>query len=117
MTPDEVVLQLKRKGTFDELRKHLLTEFQTAPTGQKVLEKVNAFMEDMVNKDPSLTDKDGPAFHELVTTELERAGVYKSIRDEVLGTLLQTDYYQRRVDEEMRLLITKDILPPNNKET
>lgn len=28
MTPEEVVLQLKRNGTFDDLRKRLLTEFQ-----------------------------------------------------------------------------------------
>jgi hypothetical protein len=29
MTPDEVVLQLKRNGTFDDLRKRLLSEFQS----------------------------------------------------------------------------------------
>jgi hypothetical protein len=28
MTPEEVVLQLKKNGTFDDLRKRLLTEFQ-----------------------------------------------------------------------------------------
>lgn len=33
MTPEEVVLQLKRNGTFDDLRKRLLTEFQNGVSG------------------------------------------------------------------------------------
>jgi hypothetical protein len=28
MTPEELILQLKKKGTFDELRKQALQEFQ-----------------------------------------------------------------------------------------
>lgn len=33
MAPEEVVLQLKRNGTFDDLRKRLLTEFQNGVSG------------------------------------------------------------------------------------
>lgn len=29
MTPEEIVLQLKKNGTFDELRKKLLSDFQS----------------------------------------------------------------------------------------
>lgn len=28
MQPEDIVLQLKKNGTFDDLRKRLLTEFQ-----------------------------------------------------------------------------------------
>lgn len=38
MKPDDVVVQLKRNGSFDQLRKQLLTDFQNeVPTGLQVL--------------------------------------------------------------------------------
>jgi hypothetical protein len=52
MTPEEVVLQLKKKGTFDELRKQALQEFQAKvslptagqPFNQFILANQNSFL-------------------------------------------------------------------------
>ncbi|KAL0074950.1 hypothetical protein J3Q64DRAFT_1841823 [Phycomyces blakesleeanus] len=107
MTPEDVVLQLKRKGTFDSLRKRLLSEFQSAPTGQSFLENTNGFMEDIVKKDDSLLDKDRTSFYEHVTTELERAKFYDSIREEILETLLKDEYYQKQVDDAIENVMSE----------
>ncbi|KAI8333761.1 hypothetical protein BD560DRAFT_493968 [Blakeslea trispora] len=103
MTPEEIVLQLKKNGTFDELRKKLLSDFQSQATGQQFLSDLKEFMEDMVQKGPSLIDAEPSAFHEQVMTELEKAGIYHQIRQEALETL-KGDYYQQRVDKEIQLL-------------
>ncbi|OBZ81943.1 hypothetical protein A0J61_10006 [Choanephora cucurbitarum] len=103
MTPEETVLQLKRNGTFDELRKKLLSDFQSQTTGQKFLDDLKEFMEDLVQKSPSLLDTEPSTFHEQVMTELEKAGIYQQIRKEALETL-KGDYYQQRVDKEIQLL-------------
>ncbi|KAI8366489.1 hypothetical protein EDC96DRAFT_544154 [Choanephora cucurbitarum] len=103
MTPEETVLQLKRNGTFDELRKKLLSDFQSQTTGQKFLDDLKEFVEDLVQKSPSLIDTEPSAFHEQVMAELEKAGIYQQIRKEALETL-KGDYYQQRVDKEIQLL-------------
>ncbi|KAI9006290.1 hypothetical protein CLU79DRAFT_780438 [Phycomyces nitens] len=107
MTPEDVVLQLKRKGTFDSLRKRLLSEFQSESTGQSFLEKTNGFMEEIVKKDDSLLDKDRNSFYEHVTNELERAKFYDSIREEILERLLKDEYYQKQVDDAMETVMNE----------
>ncbi|KAG2236820.1 hypothetical protein INT48_007004 [Thamnidium elegans] len=72
MQPEDIVLQLKKNGTFDDLRKHLLTEFQNGEEGQKFLNKLKLFMEDMIANDPTLIEKESSSFHEIVSAELER---------------------------------------------
>ncbi|KAI7870986.1 hypothetical protein BDF14DRAFT_1321864 [Spinellus fusiger] len=105
MTPEDVVLQLKRKGTFDVLRKRLLSEFQKTSNGQSFIDKTNGFMEDVVKKDDSVLDKDRNSFYEHITSELERAKFYDSIREEVLETLLKDEYYQNQVETAMETAI------------
>ncbi|KAI8642222.1 hypothetical protein BD408DRAFT_416999 [Parasitella parasitica] len=107
MTPEEVVLQLKRNGTFDDLRKRLLTEFQNGEEGKIFLSKLKLFMEDMIARNPGLVEKDSSFFHEQVSAELEKAGVYNSVRQDILGTLKE-DYYQQRVDKEIQLVDQKE---------
>ncbi|KAL7326488.1 hypothetical protein PS15p_208823 [Mucor circinelloides] len=107
MTPEEVVLQLKRNGTFDDLRKRLLTEFQNGEDGQKFLSKLTLFMEDMVARNPSIVEKDSSFFHDQVSAELGRAGVYNAVREDVLATL-KGDYYQQRVDKEIQTVNQKE---------
>ncbi|KAI7850221.1 hypothetical protein BDC45DRAFT_518792 [Circinella umbellata] len=105
MTPDEIVLQLKRKGTFDQLRKHLLSEFQNQHEGQTFLENVNNFMEEKTSKDPSLLEKERSTFHSLMMNELEKTGMFQSVHKQVLETLLQQSYYQVQVDEQLKLVL------------
>ncbi|GAN09679.1 hypothetical protein MAM1_0283c09211 [Mucor ambiguus] len=107
MTPEEVVLQLKKNGTFDDLRKRLLTEFQNGGEGQKFLGKLELFMEDMVARNPSLVEKDSLFFHDQVSVELEKAGVYNAVRQDVLATLKE-EYYQQRVDKEIQTVNQKE---------
>ncbi|CEP09456.1 hypothetical protein [Parasitella parasitica] len=107
MTPEEVVLQLKRNGTFDDLRKRLLMEFQTGEEGKNFLGKLKLFMEEMVAQKPGLVEKDSSFFHEQVSAELEKAGVYSSVRQDILG-ILKEDYYQQRVDKEIQLVNQKE---------
>ncbi|CAO3638347.1 unnamed protein product [Mucor fragilis] len=107
MAPEEVVLQLKRNGTFDDLRKRLLTEFQNGEEGQKFLSRLELFMEDMVARNPSLVEKDSSFFHDQVSSELEKAGVYNAVRQDVLTTLKE-DYYQQRVDKEIQTVHQKE---------
>ncbi|KAG2209634.1 hypothetical protein INT46_007326 [Mucor plumbeus] len=107
MTPEEVVLQLKKNGTFDDLRKRLLTEFQNGEEGQKFLSELKLFMEDMVARNPALAEKDSSFFHEQVSAELEKAGVYNSVREDIFGTFKE-DYYQQRVDKEIQLVNQKE---------
>ncbi|CAO3653838.1 unnamed protein product [Mucor hiemalis] len=106
MTPEDIVLQLKRNGTFDDLRKRLLSDFQSNAEGEQFLNKLKFFMEEMIAKDPSLVEKESSSFHELVNSELERSGVYDTIRQEALETL-KGDYYQQRVDEEVKIVTEK----------
>lgn len=106
MTPEDIVLQLKRNGTFDDLRKRLLSDFQSNAEGEQFLNKLKLFMEEMIAKDPSLIEKESSSFHELVNAELERSGVYETIRQEALETL-KGDYYQKRVDEEVKIVTEK----------
>ncbi|KAI8066208.1 uncharacterized protein B0P05DRAFT_553400 [Gilbertella persicaria] len=103
MTPEEAVLQLKKNGTFDELRKKLLSDFQSQFAGQKLLDDLKHFMEDMVNKDPSLLDKEPFLFHEQVMSELEKEGIFHQIHQDILETL-KGDDYQQRVDKEIQSL-------------
>jgi hypothetical protein len=81
-------------------------------------------MEEMIAKDPSLLEKDSSFFHEQVSSELERqsnqttkvlvllltcfnrAGIYNTIRENVLNTL-EEDYYQQRVDKEVHTVTEK----------
>lgn len=44
MTPDQIVVQLKRKGTFDELRKALLSDFMNHVTSSPELSSYNALI-------------------------------------------------------------------------
>lgn len=80
----------------------------------------------MIAKDPSLVEKESSSFHESVNAELERylsarnkrhlqtrltwlfyrSGVYETIRQEALETL-KGDYYQKRVDEEVKIVTEK----------
>ncbi|GAA5805932.1 hypothetical protein EDC94DRAFT_607470 [Helicostylum pulchrum] len=107
MQPEDIVLQLKKNGTFDDLRKRLLTEFQNGEEGQKFLNKLKLFMEDMIANDPTLIEKESSSFHEIVSAELERAGIYNTIRQEALETL-KGDYYQTRIDQEVKVVTEKD---------
>ncbi|ORZ13579.1 complex proteins associated with Set1p component shg1-domain-containing protein [Absidia repens] len=107
MSAEDVVLQLKRKGTFDKLRKHLLSDFQTEPAGQQFMKKIQDFMEEMITKDPSLLDKDRTAFHSLMMDEIEKAGMYQTIQKEVVTTLMQADDFQQRVEEEMTAILNE----------
>ncbi|KAI8079469.1 hypothetical protein BDF21DRAFT_463532 [Thamnidium elegans] len=107
MQPEDIVLQLKKNGTFDDLRKHLLTGFQNGEEGQKFLNKLKLFMEDMIANDPTLIEKESSSFHEIVSAELERAGIYNTIRQEALETL-KGDYYQTRIDQEVKIVTEKD---------
>ncbi|GAA5817176.1 hypothetical protein MFLAVUS_010718 [Mucor flavus] len=107
MQPEDIVLQLKKNGTFDDLRKRLLTEFQNGEEGQKFLSKLKLFMEDMIANNPALIEKESSSFHEIVSTELERAGIYNTIRQEALETL-KGDYYQTRIDQEVKVVTEKD---------
>ncbi|KAI9487693.1 MAG: complex proteins associated with Set1p component shg1-domain-containing protein [Benjaminiella poitrasii] len=107
MSPEEeIVSRLKRNGTFDSMRKQILVEFQTGDAGQKFLDKLRAFMEDMVNKDPNLLEKDSSFFYDQVSAELERSGLYQTIREEILDTLKE-DSHQNKIDEEI-LFVTED---------
>ncbi|KAG2194030.1 hypothetical protein INT47_009921 [Mucor saturninus] len=106
MKPEEIVLQLKKNGTFDDLRKRLLADFQSGAGGENFLEKLKSFMEDMVARDPSLIEKESSAFYELVSAELERAGIYNTIRQEALETL-KGEQYQTRVNDEIKTLSGK----------
>ncbi|KAI8098494.1 complex proteins associated with Set1p component shg1-domain-containing protein [Halteromyces radiatus] len=105
MSAEEIVLQLKRKGTFDELRKRLLADFQTEPAGQQFMKKIQDFMEDMITKDPSLLDKDKSAFHSLMLNEIEKTGMYQTIQKEIVTTLMQADDFQKRVEDEMNTVL------------
>ncbi|KAI9278397.1 hypothetical protein BDA99DRAFT_492061 [Phascolomyces articulosus] len=105
MTPDEIVLQLKRKGTFDQLRKHLLSEFQNQQEGQSFLDNVNNFMEEKTSKDPSLLEKERSTFHSFMMKELEKTGMFQSAHKQVLETLLHQKYYQDQVDEQLKLIL------------
>ncbi|CDH57522.1 hypothetical protein RO3G_14289 [Lichtheimia corymbifera JMRC:FSU:9682] len=105
MKPADVVVQLKRNGSFDQLRKQLLTDFQNEPEGKAFLAKINNFMETMVLKDPTLLEKDRSAFLSLVTSELEKEGMYQSVKEQVLGTMLQKKDYQDQIDEQMEQVI------------
>ncbi|ORY95750.1 hypothetical protein BCR43DRAFT_493534, partial [Syncephalastrum racemosum] len=104
MTPDQIVVQLKRKGTFDELRKALLSDFMNNEAGQALRQKVEATMQELVDKNPSLLDKDRSGFHATVMKELESAGIYGSLRVE---TLLREKRYQDRMEEEIRIELEK----------
>ncbi|GAA5805897.1 hypothetical protein HPULCUR_011423 [Helicostylum pulchrum] len=104
MQPEVTVLQLKKNGVFADLRKRLLIEFQN---GQKFLNKLKLFMEDMIANDPTLIEKESSSFHEIVSAELERAGIYNTIRQEALETL-KGDYYQTRIDQEVKVVTEKD---------
>ncbi|KAI8142509.1 hypothetical protein BJV82DRAFT_669660 [Fennellomyces sp. T-0311] len=108
MTPDEIVMQLKRNGTFDQLRKHLLTEFQNQDAGQTFLESINSFMQEKASKDPSLLEKERSTFHSLMMNELEKAGMFQNVHEQVLGTLLQQKHYQDQVDEQLKMVERKD---------
>ncbi|KAI8980554.1 hypothetical protein BDB01DRAFT_796942 [Pilobolus umbonatus] len=104
MTPENIVLQLKKNGTFDGLRKHMLSEFQSGEAGQQFLKRLNTFMEDTLTDNPTLLEKGSNYFHEFITAELEKAGVYKDIHNDALNTLKE-EYYQQRIDEQVRLVI------------
>ncbi|CEG72688.1 hypothetical protein CU097_008656 [Rhizopus azygosporus] len=101
MTPEDIVLQLKRNGTFDDLRKRLLSGFQHGEQGKEFTSKLNAFMADMISKDPSLLNS--TSIYEKITKELERSGIYQTLQQQVLQEL-QTDYYQNRITEQVDIV-------------
>ncbi|CAO3684768.1 unnamed protein product [Rhizopus microsporus] len=51
MTPEDIVLQLKRNGTFDDLERDYYPAFSMEyEQGKEFTDKLNAFMTDMVSK-------------------------------------------------------------------
>ncbi|CAO3641605.1 unnamed protein product [Cunninghamella blakesleeana] len=58
-------------------------------------------MEEKVKEDPSLLDKDCSTFHTIMMNEIEKAGMYQSIQEEIVTTLMQAEDFQKRVEEEM----------------
>ncbi|KAI9311551.1 complex proteins associated with Set1p component shg1-domain-containing protein [Dichotomocladium elegans] len=117
MKADDVVMQLKRNGTFDQLRKHLLTEFQNESEGQAFLAKINSFMEEMINANPSLLEKDRSAFIGHVMKELEKANVYQTVHEQVLGMSLQRKYYQEQINEQIQQVLPNNDTDPGKPET
>ncbi|KAI8376288.1 uncharacterized protein BYT42DRAFT_574097 [Radiomyces spectabilis] len=106
MTPEDAVLHLKRKGTFDELRRHLLSEFRTTATGHRLLEKVTECLETALANEASLFDKDIAVSHELLMQRLESADLFVAFRKEILTTVLQEEFYLKRVDDELEALLS-----------
>ncbi|KAI8332595.1 complex proteins associated with Set1p component shg1-domain-containing protein [Chlamydoabsidia padenii] len=105
MSAEDAVLQLKRKGAFDELRKRLLSDFQTGPAGQNFVKKIQDFMETMVMNDTSLLDKDRSTFHTIMMDEIEKAGMYQTIQKEIINGLIQTEDFQNKVTEEITAVL------------
>ncbi|CAO3637091.1 unnamed protein product [Cunninghamella echinulata] len=101
MSAEDVVMQLKRKGTFDELRKRLLSDSRNSACGTTVFKKPSRLYGRKSKRNPSLLDKDKSTFHSLMMNDIEKAGMYQSIQNEVVTTLMQAEDFQKRVEEEM----------------
>ncbi|CAO3679372.1 unnamed protein product [Umbelopsis ramanniana] len=80
MTPEEVVLQLKKKGTFDELRKQALQEFQANESGQTFINDIQEILQNLEAEDPALFTKDKSHVHNVVLDRLENHSVYNDAR-------------------------------------
>lgn len=92
MDVDDIVFQIKRRGTFDELRKQLYTDvlnhvscnetqrerktthsfLPMQQLGQAFIERVNTYASQAIERDPSLTTKSSAAFQAIIMGELER---------------------------------------------
>ncbi|SAM07064.1 hypothetical protein [Absidia glauca] len=101
MSAEDAVLRLKRKGAFDELRKRLLSDFQTGSEGQDFVKQVQDFMEKRIAQDPSLLDKDRATFHTIMMDEIEKTGMYQAVEKELTNGLMQTEEFQNKVNEEL----------------
>ncbi|KAI8967987.1 complex proteins associated with Set1p component shg1-domain-containing protein [Mycotypha africana] len=106
MLPEDIVLQLKKNGFFDSLRKQLLTEFQMSDAGQQFSDKLNNFIENKIENDPSLLERNSSSFYEHISSEIEKSDTYTSLRDQILETLKRSDF-QDKIDEEIRTVTEK----------
>ncbi|KAG1151150.1 hypothetical protein G6F37_010776 [Rhizopus arrhizus] len=98
MVPEDIVLQLKRNGTFDDLRKKLLAGFQNGTQGKEFVDRLTGLMEEMVNSDPTILNSS--AAYEQITKQIEKADIYQSLRQQVLESL-QKDDYKTRITEQI----------------
>ncbi|KAL1928198.1 hypothetical protein VTP01DRAFT_3114 [Rhizomucor pusillus] len=72
MDVDDIVFQIKRKGTFDELRKQLYNDVLNDQLGKAFIERVNEYANQALERDPSLSTKSSAAFQATIMNELER---------------------------------------------
>ncbi|KAH8551971.1 hypothetical protein BGW37DRAFT_493101 [Umbelopsis sp. PMI_123] len=105
MTPEEVVLQLKKKGTFDELRKQALQEFQANQSGQNFINDIQEILQNLEAEDPSLFSKDKSHVHSTVLDRLENHFVYHDARQKMLDNYLHSDSISTRIDKEIRAIV------------
>ncbi|RUS26628.1 hypothetical protein BC938DRAFT_470508 [Jimgerdemannia flammicorona] len=102
MNPDEVVMQLKRKGAFDEIRKQVLSDFQKSDLGQQFLDRVTAVLEQATGQDPSLLQRDKAS---LLMEQLERSDVFEQARQQVLRSFLESEAYTPRIEDEIQAAV------------
>ncbi|GAB5590399.1 hypothetical protein Unana1_05299 [Umbelopsis nana] len=108
MTPEELVLQLKKKGTFDELRKQALQDFQANESGQSFINQINQILQQLEADDAALFTKDKSYVHNVVLDRLENNAVYDDARNGMLQNYLQSDSIATRIDEEIRALAPEE---------
>ncbi|KAJ2961453.1 hypothetical protein NQZ79_g3295 [Umbelopsis isabellina] len=108
MTPEELILQLKKKGTFDELRKQALQEFQADASGQSFASRISQILLNLEAEDPALFAKDKSSVHNAVLERLETSSVYEDAKRDMLEKYLQSDAISTRIDEEIRALAPAD---------
>ncbi|KAG2178721.1 hypothetical protein INT44_001874 [Umbelopsis vinacea] len=122
MTPEEVVLQLKKKGTFDELRKQALQEFQANESGQTFINDIQEIMQKLEAEDPALFTKDKSHVHNIVLDRLENHAVYNDARQKMLDHYLHSEAVSTRIDKEIRAIVPdetvtrRDVSPPRQRE-
>ncbi|KAI9245457.1 hypothetical protein BY458DRAFT_528781 [Sporodiniella umbellata] len=97
MIPEDVALQLKKNGTFDNLRKELYFNFHQKDREGEFINKLKLFIEELIVKDPSLLNS--PSFFDHVNKKIEESSIYPSLKEQALDTLQEDEYKNKIIDQ------------------
>ncbi|KAL1919800.1 uncharacterized protein VTP21DRAFT_1731 [Calcarisporiella thermophila] len=105
LTEDQLILQLKREGKFDEFRTLLLEEFKHHKKGEEIIQELKELVQDAIKNDPALLDMNPAEFHITMLKHVDRSHIYDSAL-RLTTSLLDSENFDKKMKEEIKNAIT-----------
>ncbi|KAF8933974.1 hypothetical protein BGZ52_006260 [Haplosporangium bisporale] len=104
MTPEELAALFKRRGDFDDTRKHLLSDFQNSTVGQQFSHQLSDILQGCINEDPSLLQRERSEFHQLMVDRITKSTEYKKVQ-QFVDSLLQPAQYMSKIESTLMTIV------------